>query len=64
MRTLTVGLIALALGAMSASPAFAQKGGRVRDDAAKYGWSDDLPAAMKEAKRTGKPVVVVLRCIP
>jgi hypothetical protein len=63
MRTLSVGLIALTLGAMSASPAFAQKG-RGRDDAARYGWSDDLPAAMKEAKRTGKPVVVVLRCIP
>ena len=63
MRTLTVGLIALLLGGLSASPALAQKG-RVRDDAAKYGWTDDLPAAMKEAKRTGKPVVVVLRCIP
>jgi hypothetical protein len=63
MRTLSVGLIALALTALSTSPALAQKG-RVRDDAARYGWTDDLPAAMKEAKRTGKPVVVVLRCIP
>ena len=63
MRTLTVALIALLLGGLSASPAFAQKG-RVRDDAEKYGWTDDLPAAMKEAKRTNKPVVVILRCIP
>ena len=63
MRTLTVGFIALLLGGLSVSPAFAQRG-RVRDDAARYGWTDDLPAALKEAKRTGKPVVVVLRCIP
>ena len=63
MRTQTVGLIALLFAGLSVTPALAQRG-RVRDDAARYGWSDDLPAAMKEAKRTGKPVVVVLRCIP
>lgn len=63
MRSLTFGLIALALSGLDAAPVSAQKG-KFRDDAVRYGWTEDLPAAMKEAKRTGKPVVVVLRCIP
>jgi len=63
MRSLTVGLIALALSGLYPAPVSAQKG-KFRDDAERYGWTEDLPAAMKEAKRTGKPVIVILRCIP
>ena len=63
MRLLTVGLIALALSGLSPASVSAQKG-KFRDDAERYGWTEDLPAAMKEAKRTGKPVIVILRCIP
>jgi hypothetical protein len=63
MRSLTFGLIALALSGLYPAAVSAQKG-KFRDDAEKYGWTEDLPAAMKEAKRTGKPVVVILRCIP
>jgi hypothetical protein len=63
MRSLTVGLIALALWGLDAAPVSAQKG-KVRDEAVRYGWTEDLSAAMKEAKRTGKPVIVILRCIP
>src|SRR5437763_6465895 len=42
---------------------------KVRDDKAKveadgYWIYNDLPKAFAEAKATGKPVVVVLRCIP
>lgn len=63
MRSLTVGLIALTLSGLYPTSVSAQKG-KFRDDAERYGWTDDLPAAMKEAKRTGKPVIVILRCIP
>ncbi len=63
MRSLTVGLIALALSGLYPATASAQKG-KFRDDAERFGWTEDLPAAMKEAKRTGKPVIVILRCIP
>lgn len=63
MRSLTFGLIALALSGLDATPVSAQKR-KFRDDAVRYGWTEDLPAAMKEAKQTGKPVVVILRCIP
>jgi len=28
------------------------------------GWRDDLAAARKEAARTGKPLLVVFRCVP
>jgi hypothetical protein len=63
MRSLTVGLIALAICGLDAAPASAQKG-KFRDDAERYGWTEDLPAALKEAKRTNKPVIVILRCIP
>ena len=27
-------------------------------------WRDDLAAARKEAARTGKPLLVVFRCVP
>ena len=63
MRSLTFGLIALALSGVYPASVSAQKG-KFRDDAGRYGCTEDFPAAMKEAKRTGKPVVVILRCIP
>lgn len=63
MRPLTVGLIAFALCGQYPASVSAQKG-KFRDGAEWYGWTEDLPAAMKEAKRTDKPVVVILRCIP
>jgi len=51
-------IAALALGALS-SVAFA------RDvDARKFGWYTDYAAGKAEAKRTGKPMLVVFRCEP
>ena len=40
-----------------AAPAFGQKGKAT-------GWHTDYAAARAEAKRTGKPLFVVLRCEP
>jgi hypothetical protein len=33
-------------------------------DAPKYGWYADYSAGMAEAKRTGKPIMLVFRCEP
>jgi len=33
-------------------------------DPARYGWHADYAAATAEAKRTGKPIFLVLRCEP
>lgn len=58
---------------LSATPALAQekktREQKVRDDKAKveadgFWMYNDLPGAFAKAKETGKPIVVVLRCIP
>ena len=61
-----IGIVLLALGFLSLSggPAPAQ-GRRGRDqDAAKYGWLPSLAEGKAQAKKTGKPVMVVMRCVP
>jgi hypothetical protein len=44
-----------------AGPALAQRGG---DQASKYGWLSSLEAGKSEARRTGKPLMVAIRCVP
>lgn len=46
-------LAALALSAPADKP-----------DPAKHGWFTDYTAAEAEAKRTGKPIMLVFRCDP
>jgi hypothetical protein len=66
MRTLSSLCIALSL----ASTALAQtreeivRGDKEKVEAAGFWIYNDLPAAFDEAERTGKPIVVVLRCLP
>lgn len=66
MRTLSSLCIAFCL----ASTALAQtreeivRGDRERVEAAGFWIYNDLPAAFDEADQTGKPIVVVLRCLP
>jgi hypothetical protein len=37
----------------------------LKDDGLEGDWIyDDLPGAFAEAKRTGKPLMVVFRCVP
>lgn len=38
------------------------KGGK--GDAGRYGWLPSIEAGRSEARRTGKPMMVVLRCVP
>ena len=61
-----IGIVVLALGlfSLSASDALAQ-GKRGRDqNAAKYGWLPSLAEGKAQAKKTGKPIMVVMRCVP
>lgn len=42
----------------------AQGGRRGEPSPAKYGWFGSLETGKSEARRTGKPLMVVLRCVP
>jgi hypothetical protein len=44
-----------------AGPALAQ---RESEQPAKYGWLSSLEAGKSEARRTGKPLMVAIRCVP
>jgi hypothetical protein len=48
------------------SPLLAQSGRPRRgdDQAAKYDWGFDLQEGKSRAKAAGKPLMVVLRCVP
>jgi hypothetical protein len=37
---------------------------RESDQPAKYGWLSSLEAGKAEAGRTGKPLMVAIRCVP
>ena len=55
--------ICLALGvlALSDAPLAAQFKG---DASGKYGWVGSLTEGKAQAKKSGKPLMVVLRCVP
>jgi hypothetical protein len=60
------GIVALAFGFLSLAngPVSAQaKRGRDQD-AAKYGWLPSLAQGKAQAKKAGKAIMVVLRCVP
>jgi len=62
--------IALVIGLVQSSAAIAQtreqkvRGDKAKVEAAGFWIYNDLPKAVSEAKSSGKPIVVVLRCIP
>lgn len=64
MKTPILLLSALILAACSQSPALAQKGKRPGVDASRYGWLFGMTEGKQQAKKTGKPMMVVLRCQP
>ena len=60
-------IVCLALGfvALADSALMAQFPGPRRDqDAARYGWLSSLFEAKTEARKTGKPIMAVVRCVP
>jgi hypothetical protein len=61
-RSCLVGaLVAIAL---VPSMAPAQGGRRGDPEPGRYGWLATLEAGKAEARRTGKPIMVALRCVP
>jgi hypothetical protein len=54
-RVLALSVVLLAAGSAPAAP---------KPDATKFGWHTDYNAAKAEARRTGKPMMLVFRCEP
>jgi hypothetical protein len=42
----------------------AQATGRAQDVAGEFGWLEDYQQGLMRARETGKPLMVVFRCIP
>jgi hypothetical protein len=60
-------VVALALGyvALGEGAALAQPGGpRGGEQGGRYGWLSSLEEGKARARQTGKPLMVVLRCVP
>jgi hypothetical protein len=60
----SVVFLALAGIALSSSSALAQRALRGNLDAVRNGWVFSLSEGKRQADRTGKPLMVVLRCVP
>ena len=56
---LAVGFLVLAGGPLAAQPK-----GRDFDSPARNGWLSSLSEGKAEAKKTGKPLMAVVRCVP
>jgi hypothetical protein len=65
MRGPLVAALALAGAALAGAPAQAQRGPRPGEGpAARHGWVLSLGEGQRQARATGKPLMVVLRCVP
>jgi hypothetical protein len=65
MRSSVAAALALTGIALGTGPVLAQRGGRGGEQAAvRNGWVFSLSAGMQTAKRTTKPLMVVIRCVP
>ena len=58
-----LGMFLICLSVTNSPLATAQKGKRP-DAARAYGWLTDISSGVAESKRSGKPIMVLLRCIP
>ena len=54
-RVLALAALLVVAGTSGAAP---------KIEPAKFGWHSDFAAAKAEAKRTGKPIMLVFRCEP
>lgn len=65
MRSPVAVVLALAGVVLADSSALAQRGRRFGErDGARHGWLPSLRAGREQAQQTGKPLMVVLRCVP
>jgi hypothetical protein len=66
MRSGIVTLLALGVGALADAPLLAQVGGPRGGEqaAARNGWIFSLDEGKAQARKSGKPLMVVIRCVP
>ena len=65
MKGLVVAGLAFGVLASLNSPAQAQlKGPKGKEAGAKNGWLSSLEEGKSQARRSGKPLMVVMRCVP
>jgi hypothetical protein len=65
MKHSIVALTVLAVASLTATSSLAQKGGRVGGQAAfRNGWLMSLEQGKAQARQSGKPLIVVVRCVP
>jgi hypothetical protein len=64
MKAPIVTVLALAGIVLSDGCAQAQHGRRSEVAAARNGWIFSLSEGKQQARKTGKPIMVVLRCVP
>jgi hypothetical protein len=57
-------VLALAGVVLSDSSVLAQPGRRRGESGARYGWLSSLAEGKRQVAATGKPLMVVLRCVP
>jgi hypothetical protein len=59
-------VVALALAGLvlTEASAWAQRGRSGEMEAARKGWIFSLSAGQQQARKTGKPLMVVIRCVP
>jgi hypothetical protein len=64
MRKGLLGVLSLGL-VLAAAALSAQLGGRrEEDEATRHGWLSSLAEAKAQARRSGKPIMAVVRCVP
>ncbi len=66
MKSLLAVSLALGFGVLAGAPLLAQPGGGRRGEqpAWQYGWLSSLSEGKAQARKTGKPLMVVVRCAP
>lgn len=64
MKKLMIGLVGLACILPRVELALAQGREQSRFDAVENGWVFDYRKAQRRARQTGKPMMIVLRCVP
>ena len=65
MRCTALAVAAIGLAGVAVEPAVAQpRGGRFGPNAFASGWLGSLEQGKAQARKTGKPLMVVIRCVP
>jgi hypothetical protein len=62
MKSPSVVFLALGVVALTDASLMAQRGRG--EPASRYGWISSLEAGKTEARKSGKPLLVVIRCVP